>query len=138
MSWELWAHVYSLCPLPADIASLALYLVSLIQQDRLVSSINSAVYGVDWVHKKNGYDIPSRHPLLQQVSEAAQRILARPKSRETPLTGETVTSILDRLRKGSIANLQVAALFALGFFGFLRWDDLSRLTPENLVFHPHI
>ena len=37
---------------------------------------------------------------------------------------------------GSIADLQAAALFALGFFGFLRWDDLSRLTPENLVFTP--
>ena len=115
---ERWAHVYSLCPLPADNASQALYLVSLIHQDRSVSSINSAVYGVDWVHKTNGYDIPSRHPLLQQVSEAARRILARPKSRETPLPGETVTSILDRLRKGSIADLQVAALFALAFFGF--------------------
>jgi len=135
-SWERWAQVYNLCSLPADNASLALYLVSLIQQDRSVSSINSTIYGVDWVHKKNGYDIPSRHPLLQQVAEAARRILARPKSRKTPLTGEAVTSILNRLRKGSIADLQVAALFALGFFGFLRWDDLSRLTPENLVFAP--
>ena len=35
-----------------------------------------------------------------------------------------------------MADLQVAALFALGFFGFLRWDDLSHLTPENLVFAP--
>ena len=25
-------------------------------------------------------------------------------------------------------------MFALGFFGFLRWDDLSRLTVDNLQF----
>ena len=28
----------------------------------------------------------------------------------------------------------MAALFALGFFGFLRWDDLRRLTVNNLQF----
>ena len=31
-----------------------------------------------------------------------------------------------------LGEVQVAALFALGFFGFLRWDDLSRLTVDNL------
>ena len=135
-SWERWAQAHNLCPLPADSVSLALYLVSLIQHDRSVSSINSAVYGTDWVHKKNGYDVPSQHPLIQQVSEAARRILAKPKSRKKPLTGDIVASILKRLQDGSLADLQVAALFALGFFGFLRWDDLSRLTPANLVFAP--
>ena len=135
-SWERWAQAHNLRPLPADSVSLALYLVSLIQHDRSVSSINSAIYGTDWVHKKNGYDIPSQHPLIQQVSEAARRILAKPKSRKKPLTGDIVASILKRLQDGSLADLQVAALFALGFFGFLRWDDLSRLTPANLVFAP--
>ena len=28
----------------------------------------------------------------------------------------------------------MAALFALGFFGFLRWDDLSLLTVDKLQF----
>lgn len=88
------------------------------------------------MHKKIGYDIPSQHPLIQQVSEAARRILAKPKSRKKPLTGDIVASILKRLQDGSLADLQVAALFALGFFGFLRWDDLSRLTLANLVFAP--
>ena len=135
-SWQRWAQAHNLCPLPADSVSLALYLVSLIQHDQAVSSINLAGYGTDWVYKKNGYDIPCQHPLIQQVSEAARRILAKPKSRQKPLTGDIVVSILKRLQDGSLADLQVAALFALGFFGFLRWDDLSRLTPANLVFAP--
>ena len=97
-AWKRWAITHSLCPLPADSASLALYMVSLIQVDRSVSSINSAVYGIDWVHKKNGYALPNTHPLIQQVSEAARRILAKPRSHNKPLSGEVVKSILNRLQ----------------------------------------
>ena len=40
--------------LPADPVPFALYLVYLIQQVRSVAAINSIVYGVGWVHKKEG------------------------------------------------------------------------------------
>ena len=42
--------------------------------------------------------------------------------------------VISRLEQGDLGEVQVAALFALGFFGFLRWDDLSRLTVDNLQF----
>ena len=42
--------------------------------------------------------------------------------------------VISRLGQGNFGEVQVAALFALGFFGFLRWDDLSRLTVDNLQF----
>jgi integrase len=73
---------------------------------------------------------------VKQVTEAARRILAKPKSRKKPLSGTQVKSIVQRLEKGSLADLQVAAMFALGFYGFLRWDDLSRITPKHLEFAP--
>ena len=45
-----------------------------------------------------------------------------------------VKRVISRLRQGDLGEGQVAELFALGFFGFVRWDDLSRLTVENLRF----
>ena len=45
-----------------------------------------------------------------------------------------VKKIISRLEHGNLVDIQVASLFALGFFGFLRWDDLSRLTVDNLQF----
>ena len=42
--------------------------------------------------------------------------------------------VISRLEQGNLGEVQVAAWFALGFFGFLRWDDLSRLTVDNLQF----
>ena len=113
---------------------LSLYLVHLIQQDRSVSSINSAVYEASWVYKKSGYQHLSDHPLMQQVAKATRRILARSPSCRRPLEASHVKSAIHCLEQGPLSDIQVAALFALGFFGFLRCVDLSRLTVDNLQF----
>jgi hypothetical protein len=106
----------------------------LIKQEQ--SSVNSTIYGIDWVYKKNGQSHPSEHSVVRQVVEAARRILAKPKSCKVPLTVVQVRNILGHLEGGSLADLQVAAMVALCFYGFLQWDDLSCITPNSLVFLP--
>ena len=39
-----------------------------------------------------------------------------------------------RLQQGNLADLKLAALIALGFFCFLRWDDLSDQTFDSIHF----
>ena len=95
----------------------SLYLVHLIQQDRSVSSINSAINGASWVHKKSGYQQMSDHPLAQQVAEVARRILARPPSHRRPLEHSYVKSAIHHLGQSPLPDIKTAALFALGFFG---------------------
>ena len=78
------------------------------------------------------------HPQLKQLAkslaEAGRRILAKPSIRKKALEVNQVKKVISRLEQGNLGEVQVAALFALGFFGFLRWDDLSRLTVDNLQF----
>ena len=105
----------------------------LIQQGSSVSLLNSAIYGATWVHKKSGYPELGDHPLVQQVAEAGRRILAKPSNRKRALDSSQV-KVISRLGHGDLGEVQVAALFALGFFGFRHWDDLSRLTVDNLQF----
>ena len=50
------------------------------------------------------------------------------------LEASHVKSPIHRLAQGPLSDIQVAALFILGFFGFLRWDDLSQLSVDNLQF----
>lgn len=118
--WRTWAVQCEATPLPVDPTVFSLYLVHLIQQDQSVSSIHSAIYGVSWVHKKSGYQQLSDHPLVQQVVEAARRILARPPSRRRSLEASHVKSAIRRLKQGPVSDIQVAPFFSLGFFGFLR------------------
>ena len=132
--WKKWAIQHGVTVLPADPVPFALYLVYLIQQVRSVSAINSIVYGVGWVHKKGGFVELSEHPLVKQVLEAARRILAKPAKRKTPLSIDVVRKLVMRLQDGNLAELQLATLIALGFFGFLRWDDLNHLTFDKIHF----
>ena len=89
-----------------------------------------AIYGTSWVHKKGAYPELGNHPLVLQVVEAGRRILAKPSNRKKALEVSQVKKVISRLGQGNLGEVQVAALFALGFFGFLRWDDLSRLTVD--------
>ena len=119
------------CFLPADPVVFTLYIMPLIQQTRSVSSVNSAVYGVSWAHKRSGYQELSEYPVVKQVVDAARRILARPAKRKEPLSSVLVRKVISRLEKGNLGDLQLAALFSLGFFGFLRWDDLRHLSVDS-------
>ena len=112
-AWKCWAEQCRVSP-----TSGALYLVKLIQENKSVSTINSAVYGVSWVQKKVGQPQVTENPFVTQVVEAARRILARPPERKKPLTAEQVMRIISRLEKGSLADVQVAVIFGMGFFGF--------------------
>ena len=41
--------------------------------------------------------------------------------------------VISRLGQGNLGQVQVAALFALGFFGFLYWDDRTRLSFQTIL-----
>ena len=76
-AYKSWASRNDAAFLPADPVVFKLYIMYLIQQTWLVSSVNSAVYGVSWVHKKSGYQDPSEYLVVKQVADAARRILAK-------------------------------------------------------------
>ena len=133
-SWKAWALQHNASVLPADSVMFALYVVSLIQEARSMSAVNSAVYRVSYVHKKSGHPEVSEYPVVKQLLDAAKRILARPPTHMKPLSIDQVWSLLTRLEGGTITDLQLAAHLALGFFSFLRWDDLHHLSVESLNF----
>ena len=131
-SWRSWAVQHNASALPADPVVFTLYVVSLVQLARSVSAVNSAIYGASYVHKKSGFPEPSEY--VKQLVDAAKRVLAKPKTRKKPLTVTQVRALVARLERGKVADLQLAVMFSLGFFGFLRWDDLQHLSPDSLHF----
>ena len=80
--------------LPVEPVVFSLYLVKLIQENKSVSTINSALYGVSWVQKKVGQPQVSENPFMTQVADTACRILARPPERKKPLTADQVMRII--------------------------------------------
>ena len=102
--------------------------------NKSVSTINSALYRVSLVQKKVGHSQVTEHLFVTQVVDVARRILHRPPYRKKPLAADQVMRIISRLEKGSLADVQVAVIFAMGFFGFLRCNDLSNVAVDNLLF----
>lgn len=102
--------------------------------NKSVSTINSALYRVSLVQKKVGHSHVTEHLFVTQVLDAARRILRRPPDRKKPLAADQVMRIISRLEKGSLADVQVAVIFAMGFFGFLRCNDLSNVAVDDLLF----
>ena len=114
-SWKVWTEQHSASYLPADSVVFTLYIVSYPADP--VSSVNT-VYGVSWVHKKSGYPEPSEYPRVKQAVDAAWRILARPPRRNEPLPADLARRVVSRLEKGSLADIELAVLSSVGFFGF--------------------
>ena len=103
--------------------------------NKSVSIINSALYRVSLVQKKVGHSqVTEQHLFVTQVLDAARRILRRPPDRKKPLAADQVMRIISRLEKGSLADVQVAVIFAMRFFGFLRCNDLSNVEVDDLLF----
>ncbi len=77
---------------------------------------------------------PSEYPVVKQLVDSAKRVPAKLKTRKKPLTVAQVRSLVTRLKRGTVADLQLAVMFSLWFFSFLRWDDLQHLSPDSLHF----
>ncbi|CAB4040018.1 Integrase recombinase xerD-like, partial [Paramuricea clavata] len=97
-----------------------------------MATIYAAVYGISWAHQKMAMVSPTEHPLIKQMIKASKRIIGTsPINKKQPLGVEHVKKLVNKFGVGDLSNLQITCLVALGFSGFLRWDDLSQLRKED-------
>ena len=134
--WERWARSKCISSIPASPEFFPLFLISLIKTCSSFSAFNAVVLGVSWAHLKFGLTPPSAFPIAKQIVQAAKRIFGKaPRNRKLPLQRNHVRLLQDKFAFGDLAQLQIVTLITIGFAGFLRWDDLSRLKYSDLRFH---
>lgn len=126
--WKRWAKLNVFHYLPANPFHVAMYLQVFCQQGSSVAPINNAIYSIDWVHGLAGYPKVSTHHMIQSMSNACKRILAKPKCRKDPITPEMLQALAEKLQdKCSISDLRTLALCLIGFAGFLRFSELCSI-----------
>ena len=80
-------------------------------------------------HTKFGLNSPTNSLTAKQVINAAHRILGKaPTNRKLPLKKHNLRLLFDKVAFATLDKIQILTLISLGFTGFLRWDDLSRIT----------
>ena len=128
--WKRWCSVNHINPLPADPFMVAVYLQCVIQTASSPSPVLNAVYSLDWAHQLAGHSKISSHPLITSMSNAAQRILGRPKVRKEPITPEMLMALVDTSVKDkcpSLLTLRSVSMCLLAYAGFLRFNELANV-----------
>ena len=64
------------------------------------------------------------------------RILGKaPTNRKVSLEKHHLRLLFDKFAFATLDKIQILTLISLGFTGFLRWDDLSRIKLCDIPFH---
>ena len=134
--WQDWAAGQGVQALPADSFHVALYLVKLMQSSNTAAPVTAAVAGISWMHNVSNEDDPCSGAVVRNVHQAARRILAQPKARKTPMSRDLLKKLFSDLGcSKTLQDLQTITLIVVGFAGFFRWNDLSNIYVDQVVFH---
>ena len=134
--WKKWAEFMHIEPVfPVQAVHLALYLQHLGDSVHSRATVEEAVYALTWVHQAAGLPSPSDDPFVQTVLAGLRRILALPAVKKRPFTAEMLRDMVQACQPDpSLADLRFLAACLLGFAAFLRYDELSKLRCEDLLF----
>ncbi|XP_068240109.1 uncharacterized protein [Palaemon carinicauda] len=122
--------------LPAKSFIVAIYLASLIQSVNSPSPVIAAFYAIKWYHDINGLYSPTNSKLVENILEAAKRVLGKPVVKKEPITVDIITSLYNRLYEyNNIKNQRTICAFLIGFSGFLRSREMLSIKISNIVFH---
>ncbi len=137
--WVSWAKGKGCKLLPAEPSFLALFLTLQIKSCNSSSAFNSIVSSISWAHRKVGFSTPIELPVVKQVVIAGRRILGKsPINRKLPLKREHLIDLFHKFYYSDLGNIQILTLITLGFFAFLRWDDLTQIKIGDIKFyHDH-
>ena len=121
---------------PAKPFHVALYLQHLIEQSHSPSVIDSAFYGIKWAHSMAGIPSPTDNPVVEAVRAASKRILGTAiVNRKEPISSRVIHDIVGRSNLENPVELRNVTLYVLSFAGFFRFDDVSRIRRNDVIFN---
>lgn len=134
--FSAWCEAHGREPLPAAPATLALYLTDRARSGRKVATISLALSAIRAVHRDAGHADPAAVPEVYTVWEGIRRTHGTAQRRATPLTVETLRTILASFPSDSQRVVRDRALLLLGFAGAFRRSELVALDVSDLTFDP--
>lgn len=136
--WKKWSTSHNeVHTLPAKPVHVALYLTYLAQSAKTPSPLEEAVNALSWVHKMATVEDVPAHPLVVQALAGAKRILAHKTKKKEPLTREHLLALVDRFgaEKATLGDVRALTFCLLGFAGFFRFDEMSKLRICDISIH---
>ena len=131
--WELFINSHGFNALPALPVHIALYLTHLLDTGATCNTVNSAVYGIKWVHELNNYTDPTNNSYVHSLVESAKRVACPVKQKKDPVTVEMLINLCDKYSNCTdLLIVRDLTMILLCFSGFLRYDEVSSLLCKNV------
>lgn len=132
-SFAAWCAERGLCPLPAQGATVAVYLAHMADGGSKVSTIGRALVAISQAHKLAGHDSPRSHRAVQETFKGIRRTLGTAQKGKAPLMVDALRRSVEALPVG-LSGLRDRAVLVLGFATAFRRTELVGLDITDLAF----
>jgi integrase len=132
-AFRAWCSSKGLASMPAEPATVGLYLTSLAAEGLKVSTIERALAAIVGDHRGAGHAWPKGHPAIRGVMAGIRRKVGVAPSRKAPVMGDELPRLVGTL-EASLAGLRDRALLTLGWFGAFRRSELVALDVRDVRF----
>jgi integrase len=132
--FEAWCQRHQLSALPAEPATVALYIADL-ASCRAAGTITRRLTSITKAHQAAGLDTPAttRHLAVSETLKGIRRTIGTAQKCKTPLLTKDLRKIIEHLPAGLI-GARDRALLLVGFAGGFRRSELAGLTFADATF----
>ena len=114
---------------------IALFLFSRAKESKSVSSVHLASAALRWLHSfvPDAAPNPLDSPFCRNIIEAAKRTYSKPIQKKQPVSADLIKRLIDKFGRSNsnLKDLRVAAMCALGFAGFFRYNAIYKQIISN-------
>ncbi|XP_053405553.1 uncharacterized protein LOC128558980 [Mercenaria mercenaria] len=132
-----WCKSHKFKYLPAEDTTINLFLSGLISKGVGHSVIDGYYYSIKWNHQLMLLTCnPCDSNLVKLVYEGSRKTVCEPVNKKQPVTADIISKIVDKFGgdNDNLKDLRLCTMCILGFSGFFRYSELSRLKMKNINF----
>lgn len=106
---------------PAMPGHVALYLPHVLDTTKSHSSVDSAIYGIQWAHNLADVPAPTNSPIVRAISRASNRIIGtRVTNKKEPISPDMIRKLVDFSSLDNLLELRNVCIFLLAYAGFFQ------------------
>ena len=131
--WKRFCEEKHFISMPAQPIHVAIYLTELMDSQCSYNVISACAYSIKWAHGLCGKIDPTNNGFVQNLVESAKRLRSKKVVKKDVVT----TTMLKELcslyeRSDNLGDIRDLCMILIGFSGFLRYDEISKLKCCNI------
>ena len=132
-NWQLKHFLKNIFPVP--LFHVVLFLQFIIDTSKHKSRYYKFLYGIRWAHRKSSFPSPTENIIIDEMTQAAKRLLGRPIVKKKPVRSSLIDDIYtknsEKIRSDPVVRRD-SILPNLTNKGFLRISELLKIQRRHI------